>query len=230
MPGLGERGQARLASARVLVVGAGGLGFPLLAYLGAAGVGRVTLVERDAVELTNLNRQLLFSAADLGRRKAGVAAERLRALNPEVAWRCLDRPLDPELAAAECRGADLAVDCADNRSARMILAAAAVAAGIPLVHGAVAGFEGTVAAFAPAGRPCLACLYPEPSGPAPPPPVLGAAVGVVGALMANEAVRLLAGIGPTRFGEPLLLDLERGTFDRVRLEPRPGCDLCARLL
>lgn len=221
-------GQAKLAAARVVVLGAGGLGFPLLSYLGAAGVGTITVVERDAVESTNLNRQLLYTEADLGRRKADVARERLRSQNPSVSWRLLDRSLDAPLAKELGREADLAVDCADNPASRRILAAAALAAGIPLVHGAVAGFEGTVGVFSPAGRPCLGCLEAgSSSGPTvPPPAVLGAVVGVVGSLMATEAIRLLAGIGPPRFGELLLLDLERGAFDRVRLEPRPECELC----
>jgi len=227
IPGFGERGQARLASARVVVLGAGGLGFPVLSYLGAAGVGRISVVESDAVELNNLNRQLLFTDADLGRRKAVVAGMRLAALNRSVDWRCLDRHLDPEIAAELCREADLAIDCADNIPARRMLAAAALGAGIPLVHGAVAAFEGTVCVFGPVGRPCYACLEPVSFVEATPPPVLGAVAGVVGTLMASEAIRLLAGIGPARFGELLLLDLERGAFDRVALPPRPDCELCS---
>ncbi|KAA0255596.1 MAG: HesA/MoeB/ThiF family protein [Acidobacteria bacterium] len=227
IPGLGEAGQARLAASRLVVLGAGGLGFPVLSYLGAAGVGRITVVERDEVELTNLNRQLLFTERDLGRRKADAARERLTALDPSLDWRVLDGSLDLELASGLCREADLAVDCADNGASRRTLAAAALAAGIPLVHGAVAAFEGTVCVFGPRGRPCLACLYPEDPAASPaPPPVLGAAVGVVGSLMATEAIRLLSGIGPPRFGELLLVDLERRAFDRVPLEPRPGCALC----
>lgn len=199
----------------------------MLSYLGAAGVGRISVVERDAVELTNLNRQLLFTERDLGRRKADVARDRLEALDPSVSWRVLDRELDPDLASALCREADLAVDCADNVASRRTLAAAALAAGIPLVHGAVAAFEGTVCVFGPTGRPCLGCLDPAGSpGAAAPTPVLGAAVGVVGSLMATEAIRLLVGIGPPRFGELLLVDLERRAFDRVVVEPLPGCALC----
>ncbi len=210
----------------MVVIGAGGLGFPLLSYLGAAGVGRITLVDHDAVALSNLNRQLLFTDADLGRRKATAAAERLVELNPEVTWRGLDRPLDLALATVECAAVDLAIDCADNDAARRALAAAAVRAGIPMVHGAVAGFEGLVAAFAPGGRPCYACLHPEPPAPPPPPPVLGAAVGVVGSMMATVAIRLLAGIGPPRYGKLLLVDLERGSFDWVAVAARAGCALC----
>ena len=201
----------------------------MLSYLGAAGVGHVTVVERDAVEISNLNRQLLFTERDLGRRKAEVARERLEALDPSLSWRVLDRELDPDLASKLCREADLAVDCADNAASRRTLAAAALHAGIPLVHGAVAAFEGTVCVFGPAGRPCLGCLDPRGSpDAAAPTPVLGAAVGVVGSLMATEAIRLLVGVGPPRFGELLLVDLERRAFDRVVVEPLPGCTLCGR--
>jgi adenylyltransferase/sulfurtransferase len=209
-----------------VVLGAGGLGFPVLSYLGAAGVGSITVVDRDCVELTDLNRQLLFTQADLGRRKAQVVRERLASLNPSVSWRVLDCSLDAALAGELCREADLTVDCADNLPARRSLAAAALRAGIPLIHGAVAAFEGTVCCFGPVGRPCFACLEPGSSVAATPPPVLGAAVGVIGSLMACEAVRLIAGIGPSRFGELLLVDLERGTFDRVTLPSRTECELC----
>jgi molybdopterin/thiamine biosynthesis adenylyltransferase len=226
VPGIGEAGQARLAAARVVVLGAGGLGFPVLTYLGAAGLGAITIVDRDVVERSNLNRQCLFTEADLGRPKAATAALRLAALNSTVRWEPVQEALDEALAARLLAGADLAFDCADNWEARGALAAAAWRAGVPLLHGAVAAFEGTVAWFVPPAGPCFHCVYPEALRPDGPTPVLGAVAGVVGSLMAAEAVRALCGIGRRRSGELLLLDLERGSFDWVRPSTTPGCPLC----
>lgn len=226
VPGIGEAGQRRLAAARVVVLGAGGLGFPVLTYLGAAGVGSVVIVDRDVVELSNLNRQCLFGECDMGRPKAGVAARRLATLSSEVRWEPVEATLDESLAARLLAGADLAVDCADNWEARVALADAAWRAGVPLVHGAVAGWQGTVATFAGGGSPCLLCVYPEPLQDDAPPPVLGAVAGVVGSLMATEAIRAICGAGTRPTGELLLLDLERGTFDRAAAAPAPKCPLC----
>lgn len=225
IPGVGERGQARLQAGRVLVIGAGGLGFPVLTYLGAAGVGSITFVDDDRVEISNLNRQCLFGETDVGRHKVEAAAARLSALNSRVRWTPVCARLDDTLAARLVAGADIAVDCADNHAARLTLAAAARRAGVPLLHGAVAGFAGTLAVFDPSG-PCLACMYPPPLPSDEPPAVLGATAGAVGAMMAAECVRMLCGIGPSRAGRALLLDLECGSFDWVTIERRPGCELC----
>jgi molybdopterin/thiamine biosynthesis adenylyltransferase len=228
VPGIGERGQARLAAARVVVLGAGGLGFPLLTYLGAAGVGAVVVVDHDRVEPSNLNRQCLFAEADLGQPKAGAAARRLAANNSGVRWEPVEATLDEALAARILAGADLAVDCADNWEARAVLAAAAWRAGIPLLHGAVAAFEGTVAWFVPPTGPCFRCIYPAPPRLDAPTPVLGAVAGMVGSLMAAEAIRALCGIGRKRSGELLLADLERGSFEWVVAPVDPSCPLCSR--
>lgn len=226
MPGIGEAGQQRLAAARVVVLGAGGLGFPVLSYLGAAGVGAVVIVDHDTVAASNLNRQCLFAENDIGEPKATAAARHLAALNSEVRWEPVQAPLSEDLAGRLLAGADLAVDCADNWEARVVLAAAAWRAGVPLLHGAVASFEGTLAWFEPAAGPCFRCVYPEPLTPGGPTPVLGAVAGVVGSLMASEAIRALCAVGDRRPGTLLLLDLERCTFDRVTVAVRRGCPLC----
>ena len=225
IPGIGRDGQTRLARSRVLVLGAGGLGFPVLTYLGAAGVGAVTFVDPDVVEPSNLNRQCLFSEADVGRGKAEAALERLTALNSEVRWQPVAAALTPELASRLLVGTDLAIDCADNWEARFALASSAWRVDVPLVHGAVAALEGTVAVFRPPSGPCFSCLYPE-AGAGEPPPVLGAAVGVVGSLMATEAIRLLCGSSPWKPGQVLLIDLERRSFDWVTGAQRAGCPIC----
>jgi len=224
--GIGKGGQRRLAAARVVVLGAGGLGFPILTYLGAAGVGTVTVVDHDAVEPSNLNRQCLFTEADLGRGKVEAAVDRLQELNSRVKWEPVEATIDEALAGRLLAAADLAIDCADNWSARVALAAAAWRSGVPLLHGAVAGWEGTVGWFEPATSPCFRCVYPRPSRPAEAPPVLGAAAGVVGSLMAAEAIRTLARAGGGRHGTLLLVDAERGTLDRVQVAARRRCPLC----
>jgi adenylyltransferase/sulfurtransferase len=228
VPGIGKEGQARLAISRVVVLGAGGLGFPVLSYLGAAGVGTVVIVDRDRVEVSNLNRQCLFTESDLGRQKAPAAAQRLRELNSGVRWEPVEATLDEALAARLLAGADLAIDCADNWEARAALAAAAWRAGVPLVHGAVAGWEGTVATFAPGVSPCFRCVYPEPTAPSDPPPVIGASAGVVGSLMAAEAIHTLCGSAHRHPGHLLLVDLDRNTLDAVSASPVLSCPLCNR--
>lgn len=225
IPGFGPAGQARLAAARVFVLGAGGLGLPALTYLAAAGVGAITFVDFDCVDITNLNRQFLYRPTDVGQRKAVVALERLRAFNPEVAWRALDATLSPDLAMQELGGVELAIDCADNDEARRVLARAAHAHSVPMLHGGVAGFEGSVALFDSRSGPCYGCLYPEPVQ-APRPAVLGAVVGTLGALLATEAIRFLCGIGVDRRGQLLLSDFERGTFEWVRVPRLADCHLC----
>jgi adenylyltransferase/sulfurtransferase len=225
IPGFGPSGQAKLADARVFVLGAGGLGLPTLTYLAAAGVGSITFIDFDTIDITNLNRQILYRPTDVGQRKTSVALSRLLAFNPDVAWRAVDASLSPELALTELHGVDLAVDCADNDAARRVLASAAHAHGIPMLHGSVAGFEGSVALLDSRSGPCYGCLYPDPvrvSRPA----VLGAVVGTLGALLASEAIRFLCGIGVDRRGQLLLTDLERGTFDWVRVPRLADCPLC----
>jgi adenylyltransferase/sulfurtransferase len=229
VPGIGAAGQERLAAARVVVLGAGGLGFPVLSYLGAAGVGAVAVVDHDTVQASNLNRQCLFCEDDIGEPKAIAAARHLATLNSEVRWEPVQAPLSEKLAGRLLANADLAIDCADNWEARVALAATAWRAGVPLLHGAVASFEGTLAWFEPAVSPCFRCLYPEPPTPVGPTPVLGAVAGVVGSLMATEAIRSLCGIGGRHPGTVLLLDLERCTFDRVGAAVRSGCPLCGGL-
>ena len=210
----------------MFVLGAGGLGSPVLTYLGAAGVGEIAFADHDRVELSNLNRQVLYTEADLGRSKAAVAHGRLAAFNPDIRWLAHAEPLTAALAGSLLPGCDVAVDCADNHAARSILAAAAQRAAVPVIHGAVAGFEATVGVFDSCSGPCFACVSPAAAEMGEPPPVLGAAVGVVGCLMATETIRLLCGIGPDRRGQLLLVDLERGTFDWVKAEKRPGCPIC----
>jgi len=231
IPEVGLAGQERLQSARVLVVGAGGLGSPALQYLAAAGVGRIGVVDDDAVDETNLQRQTIFSTADLGRNKAEVAAERLRGLNPLVAYDPLALRFAPSNARELVRLYDVVLDCTDRFPTRYLINDACFLEGRADVYGSIFRFEGQVSVFGAPGGPCYRCLYPE----APPPEstptcaeggVLGALAGIVGAWQASEALKMLLGIGDPLTGRLVLLDTLLARVREVRFERDPGCALC----
>jgi molybdopterin/thiamine biosynthesis adenylyltransferase len=229
---IGGPGQARLKAASVLVVGAGGLGSAALPYLAAAGVGRIAVADDDAVSLSNLQRQILHGAADVGRPKVESAAEALARINPEVAVEPLALRLTAENAAALIAGRDLVVDGSDSFATRWTVNAACAAAGVPLVWGAIGQWEGQLSVFDPArGTPCLACVFPEAPAPGLAPScaeggVLGALAGVFGSLQATEAVKALVGAGDGLRGRMLLLDLLHGEARTMRLKRRADCPVC----
>lgn len=229
---LGGPGQSRLKSAHVLMVGAGGLGCPAAQYLAAAGVGTLTLMDADTVSLSNLQRQILFSTADVGRLKVEAAADRLRAINPHVDVRPRAQMLTPENAAEAFAGVDVVVEGLDSFDARFVVNAACRAHRLPLVSGAVERFSGQVAIF-DAGRdadaPCYRCLTPHvPPGVAgcAQVGVVGAMAGVVGTWMALETVKLLTGAGETLSGRLLMLDGLSGETRTARLRRDPDCPEC----
>ncbi|MDB5441434.1 MAG: UBA/THIF-type binding protein [Caulobacteraceae bacterium] len=224
---IGGPGQQRLKAARILVVGLGGLGCPAAAYLAAAGVGTLTLVDPDHVALSNLQRQLLYTAQDVGRAKAEVAADRLAALNPHTACELVVAAIGPGNAADLIEGHDLVLDGTDNFATRFEVSDACVACKVPLVSGALGRWSGQVAVFT--GRPCYRCLVPE----IPPDAETCAAVGVVGALggvigsmMALEAVKLIAGAGETLAGRLLVYDGLSAQTRTLRVPPDPACPSC----
>jgi adenylyltransferase/sulfurtransferase len=231
LPELGGRGQERLRAGSVLLVGMGGLGAPAALYLAAAGVGRLVLVDDDTVALGNLQRQVLYTTADVDRPKVEAAAERLAALNPEIAL----EPRRERFTAATgddlCATVDLVLDGSDSFASRATVAAAAARTRRPLVSGSVQGFEGQATVFAPftaAEAPCFRCLFPEdPPGDALPTCALGGILGPVagqlGALMAGEAVKWLLGLGRALVGTLLLVDGLSARSDRIALGRRARC-------
>ncbi len=228
---LGGPGQNRLKSARVLIVGAGGLGAPAALYLAAAGVGRIVLMDGDTVALSNLQRQILYATADLDRNKAEAGAERLAALNPDITVEARAEMLDERNADETLAGMDVVLDALDSFEPRFLLNEAALRARAPLVSGAVERFSGQVAVFDPRdpASPCYRCLTPE----APPDAascaqmgVLGAVAGIVGAWMALETVKLLTGAGETLAGRLVLIDGLSGEARAVRLPRDPQCPAC----
>lgn len=225
---VGGPGQQALKRARVLIVGAGGVGAPAALYLAAAGVGTLGLIDHDAVALSNLQRQILFDTADVGRPKVEAAATRLEGLNPHVAVQTFAERLTAENALARIEDFDLVLDGTDDFETRFLVNAACVAAGRPLVSGALGRWSGQVAVFA--GRPCYRCLVPQ----MPPDAetcarvgVVGALAGVVGSMAALEAIKVLTGAGQPLTGRLLLYDGLAGTARTVRIAPDPACPVCA---
>jgi adenylyltransferase/sulfurtransferase len=230
---VGGIGQARLKRARVLVVGAGGLGSPLVLYLAAAGVGMIGVVDDDAVDLSNLQRQIAHTTARLGRSKADSAAEAGRAINPEVTIHPHRMRLAPGNAMELIGRYDIVCDGTDNFASRFLVADACVLARRTLVSAAVLRFEGQLSTFKPhiPGQPCYRCLYPDapPDGLAPTcseAGVLGAVTGVMGTLQATETLKELLGIGESMAGRLLIWDALSARFRSVRLRPDPACASC----
>lgn len=229
---IGGPGQARLRAARVVVVGAGGLGDPALLYLAAAGVGALDIIDDDTVALSNLQRQILFGMDDIGASKAAAAAAALRRINPGVAVTPVAARLDAGNAAELLAGATLVIDGSDNFATRYAVNAACVAAGIPLLSAAMSQWEGQITLFDPArGGPCYRCLFPEPPAEGLAPScaeagVAGPLPGVLGALLALEAVKQIAGAGQGLRGRLLLFDGLRAETRRLRISARADCPDC----
>jgi molybdopterin/thiamine biosynthesis adenylyltransferase/rhodanese-related sulfurtransferase len=231
IPEVGLAGQEKLSAARILCVGAGGLGSPVLAYLAAAGVGRIGIVDDDSVDVTNLQRQILFTTADVGAPKATVAAQRLHALNPQIAIDPITMRLDASNARELVRLYDVVIDGTDTFESRYLINDACVLEGKPDVYGSIFRFDGQVSVFGAPGGPCYRCLYPE----APPEHlvpscaeggVLGVLAGIVGTWQAAEALKLVLGIGTPLVGRLLLIDALDARMREVRLPRDPACPLC----
>jgi len=231
LPELGVEGQERLLQSRVLLVGAGGLGCPLAQYLAAAGVGRLGVVDDDAIDLSNLQRQVLYATADVGRPKAEVLRERVHALNPDVTVETFPVRLRAENALELLAGWDVVVDGSDNFPTRYLVNDACVQLGLPQVYGAILRFEGQVSSFDARQGPCVRCLFPEPPPPGAVPScaeggVLGVLPGVVATLQATETLKILTGIGEPLFGRFLHYDALALRFETFRFRKDPACAVC----
>ncbi len=248
IPEVGEAGQERLLASRALLIGAGGLGSPASLYLAAAGVGTLGIVDADVVDDSNLQRQIVHSTDSLGEPKVLSAKRTLEALNPDVEVKAYEERLTSEnVERILADGWDVIVDGADNFPTRYLVNDASVWHGIPVVHGSIYRFEGQVTVFKPgsagsvagracdarpqAGGPCYRCLFPTPPPPELAPScaeggVLGVLPGIVGSLQANEALKLLLGIGESLQGRLLLLDALGTTVDEVAVQRDPSCPVC----
>jgi adenylyltransferase/sulfurtransferase len=231
IPEVGIEGQQKLKAAKVLLVGAGGLGAPLGLYLAAAGVGRIGMVDFDVVDFTNLQRQVIHSTADVGRKKLDSAADKMKAINPNVEIVKHEVALTSENALDIIKDYDLVVDGTDNFPTRYLVNDACVLLRKPNVYGSIFRFEGQATIFATEDGPCYRCLYPEPPPPGLVPScaeggVLGILPGTVGLIQATEAVKLILGIGEPLIGRLLLYDALGMRFRELKLRRNPECPMC----
>ena len=230
---IGIEGQQRLLDSHALIVGAGGLGSPVALYLASAGVGQITLVDDDTVDLTNLQRQIMHTEARVGQPKVASAEAAIGALNPGVRVRTVAQRADEaqltELAAA----ADVVLDCTDNFATRQALNRACVATGRPLVSGAAIGFDGQISVYDPrrAASPCYACVFPPTQAVeearCATMGVFAPLVGIIGTLQASEALKLLCGIGEPLVGRLLMLDARRTEWTELQVPRQADCPVCS---
>lgn len=226
---IGAEGQKRLAKSKVTVIGAGGLGSPVLTYLAEAGVGKIRLIDFDTVGITNLNRQFLYTEKDLGRKKTDAAREKLELLNPEVRVEAVCAELNEENAEELTGEADAVVSCLDRISARLIVNEVCLRRNIPLVEGGISGFYGFVMCVKREG-PCLECLGYDRSMDQSSIPALGAVAGVVGSLQAAECLKILLGTGRPLYGRMIQYDGINGSFDEIAVKRNENCRLHRRAM
>ena len=232
LPEVGESGQLQLLSARVLVVGLGGLGSPAAIYLAAAGIGTIGLIDNDVVDATNLQRQVIHNLDRVGSPKVDSAAEAIGSLNPDVKLQTYDQRLTAANATSIIQNHDIVIDCADNFPTRYLVNDAALNAQVPVVHGSIFRFEGQVTVFDPYQGPCYRCLHRMPPPPEVAPNcsdagVLGVLPGVVGSIQAMEAIKLILGVGETLAGRMLIYDALEQDFVTLSLARDPDCPACA---
>ncbi len=226
--GFGRDGQEKLKAARVIIAGMGGLGSPVATYLAVAGVGHLRIVDKDVVDTSNLNRQILHWEKDIGRKKVESAREKLVQLNPWIEVEAVAETIDEHNVMALVDGCDVIIDAMDNYPTRYLLNRAAIAHKIPFIHGGISGLNGMATTLVPGKGSCLRCIFAE----GPPPstfPVLGIAAGVIGLIQATEAIKCITGVGELLVGRLLLFDGVSLTFREVKVRRRPDCQGCRHL-
>ena len=223
--GLGEKGQAKLKKARVFIAGAGGLGSPAALYLAATGVGTIRIVDHEKVELSNLNRQILYGSEDIGQKKTDAAPDKLQRLNPDITIDAVCEMISEDKASHLTDGFDLIVDALDNLPTRYILNKTALRKNIPIFHGAVYGFEGRVTTIIPGRTACLMCLYHGLPGVGCP-QVIGVTPAIIGSIQATEAIKYITGTGELLADRLLVFDGLSMTFTEFKIKKDPACQHC----
>jgi len=229
---IGIEGQERILAAHALVVGAGGLGSPAALFLGSAGVGHITLVDDDVVDLTNLQRQIAHTSARVGQPKVTSAAAAVHTINPGVDITCIQKRVGPEQLSALVAQATVVLDCTDNYATRHAINAACVQHGRPLVVGAAIRFDGQITVVDPRlpDAPCYACIFPPDAGfeevQCATMGVFAPVVGIIGAMQAAEALKLISGAGPSLAGQLLMLNARTMEWNQLQVQRDPGCPVC----
>ena len=232
LPEIGIAGQEKLKNAKVLVIGAGGLGSPSLLYLAAAGIGTIGIVDFDTVDASNLQRQVLYSNEQVGKSKTACAAERLSELNPEIQVKTHEMRFSAQNAEAILENYDIVLDGSDNFATRYLVNDACVLFKKPNVYGSIYRFEGQASVFAYKDGPCYRCLFPEPPSQEAVPNcaeagVLGVIAGIIGCIQANECIKLICEVGISLKGRLLLFDALQMSFDELRIDKDPNCVICS---
>jgi len=222
------KGQLKLKNSKVAVIGAGGLGSPVSLYLAAAGIGSITIIDNDVLELSNLNRQVIYSTEDINKSKALSAKTNLEKLNPAINIVGLNVTIDNGNVDELLKGMDIIVDCLDNFETRYLINSFCERNKVPLVHGAIHAMEGRVLFIDPKNKdsPCLSCFYPENPPKMGKFPVLGSTVGITGAIQATEVIKYLTGIGTNLIGKFLIIDTKMMEFRHITIRNNPKCKVC----
>lgn len=228
---VGGAGQKKLLSSSIFIAGTGGLGVPASMYLVAAGVGKVAIADFDNVDLSNLQRQVLYSTDDIGKSKVDVAYEKLKRLNPDVELVKIKEKLNASNIVDLIKDFDIVIDGSDNFPARYAVSDACVILGKPYIYGSVLRFEGQVSTFVPSEGACYRCLYPEPPPPGVMPScqeagVLGVVPGIIGLLQANEALKMILGVGEPLINKLLVFDALSTKFETFKIRKRKDCPAC----
>lgn len=229
IPGWGIDGQRKLKKAKVVVCGAGGLGCPASMYLAAAGIGHLVIIDKETIELSNLNRQVLHWQPDVGKYKAVSIQEKLKKLNPDIKVEAVKKEITEGNIHDLIRGATVVVDAMDNFTTRFIINRGCVEEKIPFIHAGIYGFEGSMATIIPGEGPCLRCIYPSKPPEAAKFPVLGATPGVLAVLETVEAFKLIIGLGRPLVGRLLVFDGLNMSFTFIELRRDPTCPVCSKL-
>lgn len=224
----GKGGQERLKGADIFIAGAGGLGSPIAIYLAVAGVGRITIVDMDIVDESNLNRQILHCQRDVGRKKAESAEEKLRLINPDIEIRAISTAIEKGNVLRLTNDADCIVDALDNFAARYLLNDAAIAKQIPLFHGAIRGMDGQATTIIPGSTPCLRCIFKSPP-PEEVVPAVGVTAGIIGMVQAAEVIKYLTGNGSLLANRLFIWEGLKARAEEIRVEKDPLCPACGTM-
>lgn len=226
IPGIGETGQKKIKAARIFIAGAGGLGSISSYYLAAAGVGKLIIVDRDTVEMTNLNRQIIHNTTDIGIPKVFSAKKKLEALNPHCAIRPIQAEMNKENIVDLVGDCSIIVDATDNIETRKVLNYASLRKGVPFIYGGVSKFDGMITTFIPGKTPCFECLFPGIETPKGVVGVIGPLPGVVGSLQAMEAIKIVLGMEGLLTGKLLFISAVDMSFREIKVERNPDCGVC----